>query len=95
MVVKIIIKRRVSKDIEPELRSLLVKIRNKAVEQPGYISGETLKNVEDPDETIVISTWQTLNDWKAWYSSEERAGIQNMIDTIIDEPTSYTIYQYS
>ncbi len=95
MVVKIFIKRKVAKEIDSELRPLLVKIRNKAIEQKGYISGETLRNIEDPNETIVISTWQTLQDWKAWYSSEKRAEIQNMIDTIIDEPTSYTIYQYS
>ncbi len=94
MVVKILIKRKAAKEVEPGLRPLLVKIRNKAIEQRGYISGETLRNVEDADEMLVISTWQTLQDWKAWYASEERAEIQNMIDTIIDEPTEYTIYQY-
>ena len=94
MVVKILIKRKVAKEVESGLMPLLVKIRNKAIEQKGYISGETLRNIEDPDEMLVISTWQTLQDWKAWYSSEERAEIQNMIDTITDEPTSYEIYQY-
>lgn len=95
MVAKIIIKRRVSKDIEPELRALLVKLRNKAIIQPGYMSGETLKNVEDHDETIVISTWQSLNHWQSWFNNPERIELQSMVDAIIDEPTQYSIYQYS
>ena len=38
MAVKIIIKRRVPKEKEPELMPLLVEMRSKATAQPGYIS---------------------------------------------------------
>lgn len=95
MVVKIIIKRRVSKEIEPELRALMIKVRNSAINQPGYISGETLKNLEDPEETLVISTWQTLEHWNKWFKSPERIDLQIKIDKIIKEPSIFTIYQYS
>jgi heme-degrading monooxygenase HmoA len=94
MAVKIIIRRRVPKEKEPELMPLLVEMRSKATAQPGYISGETLRNVEDPEDYIVISTWQSEEVWKAWASSKERAQIQEKIDALLGETTYYGIYFY-
>ncbi len=95
MVVKIIITRKAPKEIDEELRPLLIQLRNKATVQPGYISGETLRNIDNPDESIVISTWQSLEQWKSWLNNNERIEIQNMIDIILDEKTKYSVYQYS
>jgi heme-degrading monooxygenase HmoA len=94
MAVKIIIKRRVPKEKEPELLPLLVEMRSKATAQPGYISGETLRNVGDPEDYIVISTWQSEEVWKAWASSKERVRLQEKIDTLLGETTYYGIYFY-
>ena len=94
MAVKIIIKRRVPKEKESVLLSLLVEMRSKATAQPGYISGETLRKADDPEDYIVISTWQSEEVWKAWASSKERAQIQEKIDTLLGETTDYGIYFY-
>ena len=94
MAVKIIIKRRVSKDKEAELLPLLIQLRSRATTQPGYISGETLRNIENPEEYLVISTWQSVDVWKAWDSSEERAELQKKIDALLEEKTDYSIYFY-
>jgi heme-degrading monooxygenase HmoA len=94
MAVKIIIKRRVPKDKESELLPLLIEMRSKATTQPGYISGETLRNVKDPEDYIVISTWQSEEVWKDWASSKERAQIQEKIDALLGEKSDYGIYFY-
>ncbi len=59
MAVKIIIRRKVGKDKEGRLLPLLIQLRALAAAQPGYISGETLRNVDRPDDYLVISTWQS------------------------------------
>jgi len=94
MAVKIIIKRRVSKEKESELLPLLVQLRSRATAQPGYISGETMRNVDYPEEYLVISTWQSVDVWKAWESNRERAEIQDRIDALLGEKTDYSIYFY-
>jgi heme-degrading monooxygenase HmoA len=94
MAVKTIIKRRVPKGRESELLPLLLRLRSKALNQQGYISGETLRNVDNPEEFLVIGTWQTAEDWKAWQSSDERAEIQEKIDALLGEKTEYEIYFY-
>lgn len=94
MAVKIIIKRRVPKEKESELLPLLIEMRSRATAQPGYISGETLRNVHEKEDYIVISTWQSEAVWKAWESSKERAQIQEKIDTLLPQKTEYGIYFY-
>ena len=55
MAVKIILRRKIAKDKEASLLPLLIQMRALATSQPGYISGETLRNMEDPEEVLVIS----------------------------------------
>jgi heme-degrading monooxygenase HmoA len=94
MSLKVIIKRWVPKDKERQLLPLLVELRALATSQPGYISGETLRNVRKPEECLVISTWHSAEAWEAWQSSEQRSEIQNRIDALLGGITEYDLYFY-
>jgi len=94
MTVKIIIKRLVPENKEETLRPLLKKLRNLAMDQPGYVTGETFKRVDRPGESLVISTWQSMDDWRKWLLSEERAETQEKIDYLLGEKTVYEIYSF-
>jgi heme-degrading monooxygenase HmoA len=94
MAVKIIIRRKLSIENGPQLLPLLVELRTKATRQPGYISGETLRNLNDPEDCVVISTWETLENWNAWSASKERAGIDEKINGLLREKATYNIYYY-
>ena len=94
MAVKIIIKRIVPQNKTEALKPLLQKLRNLAMQQPGYISGETFKRIDRPGENLVISTWQSMDDWRAWVLRDERRGIQEKIDYLLGEKTDYEVYTY-
>ncbi len=94
MAVKIIIKRRIPKGKESELLPLLIQLRSRATTQPGYISGETWSNVDDPEEYLVIGTWQSADDWIAWKANKERSELQDKIDALLGEKTEYGTYFY-
>jgi len=94
MAIKAIITRKVAKGRQRDLLPLLMELRTKAVNQKGYISGETLKGISDPDEFLVISTWRSLGDWKAWEDNPERREIQAKIDAILEEKTVAKAYLY-
>ena len=94
MAVKILIKRRVPGDIAKSLIPLFRELRILATNQPGYISGETLRCLDDPEEFLVISTWESSEDWKAWLSSKKRDEIQIKIDSLLGGKTDYRIYHY-
>ena len=94
MAVKILIKREVSADKAQQLKEMIVQLRTLSMKQPGYVSGESLKNVDKPNEYLVISTWDSLSAWKAWLSSKERANIQDQIDSLLGKKTNYEVYEY-
>jgi heme-degrading monooxygenase HmoA len=94
MSVKILIKRNVSADKATKLKDLVMQLRALSVKQPGYISGESLKSVERPDEYLVISTWDSLDAWKTWVGGAARAEVQNQIDALLGAKTEYEIYEY-
>ena len=95
MSVKIIIKRKVPKNLEKELLPLIKKLRSLTTKQSGYISGETMNRVDKPGQSLVISTWQTSDDWEKWLNSQERKAIQDQIDTLLGEKTEYEIYGHA
>jgi len=94
MAVKILIKRVVPESKEEELGTLLMQLRSLTMKRAGYISGETLKRFDKPGETLVISTWQSVDEWREWVLTKERAEIQDKIDTLLGEKTEYEIYKY-
>jgi len=94
MAVKIVLRRKVAKEKEASLLPLLIQMRARATSQPGYISGETLRNMEDPEEVLVISTWQSPEAWKSWLGSPQRAETQEKIDALLEAKTEYGVYFY-
>ena len=94
MPVKVFIKRKCPRDQEKELFASIKEIRRRVPQQPGYISGEYLKSIDETNEIVTISSWYTLEDWQAWFESEERKEIQSKIDSLPGVTTEYTIYRY-
>lgn len=93
MTVKIFIKRKVAPANVLDLTVLLKRLRSLTLSQAGYIYGETLKRVDQQDESMVISTWRSLDDWNAWVNNSERIVIQNEIDRLLGEKTDYAVYE--
>jgi len=94
MAIKIIIKRIVPEEKVKSLTPLLKQLRALAANQTGYISGETLKRMDNPGQYLVISTWQSAGDWDRWISSQERKGVQDKIDFLLGKKTEYEVYTY-
>ena len=92
MVVKIIIDRKLKKGKESDFFELLKELRSKAISSKGYISGETLRALPDRHNYIVVSTWQSADDWKNWEKNSERKRIQTRIGKIMMRPTETKIY---
>jgi heme-degrading monooxygenase HmoA len=92
MTIKVLIKRRITEARSKELNLLFVKLRSLAMQQEGYIGGETLKRLDDPGESLVISRWQSIEDWTRWLVSKKRAEIQGAIDALTDSETRFEVY---
>ena len=94
MAVKVLIKRIVPKDTAKAMIPFFRDMREVALNQSGYISGETLKNIDNPEEFLVISTWESAEDWQNWLHNPKRIEIQSKIDTLLGGTTEYKIFHY-
>ena len=94
MAVKVLIKRKVPEDKDKAMIPLFRKMRIQANNQPGYISGETLRSSDNPEEFLVISTWETSSDWKNWVNSNDRKEVQDEIDALLGGKTEFEIFHY-
>ena len=94
MAVKILIYRKIKPGKEKELSEAVRALRFKAMVAQGYISGETLRSMEDPSIQLVISTWKSIEDWNNWFNTRERQAFQEKIDVILEGPTKIAPYKY-
>lgn len=92
MPVKVFIKRRIKKGQFKKAAAMLEEFRSMARKESGYISGETLTNHYDAQGIMVVSTWQTIEEWINWENSDKRAANEAKIDPLLEVPTKYEIY---
>jgi heme oxygenase (mycobilin-producing) len=90
--IRVMIERRCHQGKEKELRDLLIELRSEALRQLGYISGETLRDWENPSNFVVISTWTTLEAWKTWQTARQRLAVEEMMDTLLMTPRKIRVF---
>ncbi len=85
-----------SKEDAEQLMSVIAQLRNEAMRQPGYITGETLINNVDPTNVLVISTWNSAETWNAWDTSDIRTDITNhMMLPLLKKPYTVSIFSFA
>ncbi|MEJ2670964.1 MAG: antibiotic biosynthesis monooxygenase [Deltaproteobacteria bacterium] len=85
--VKVLMERTIRGQNVGNIVRLLRQLRIMAMQQPGYITGETLHGVDDPNYYLVISTWESLDQWRQWQSHPERQKLAGEIDGYLESPT--------
>ncbi len=93
MAVHVVIKRKFQLRNPERLAPLLSELSERAKLQEGYISTDILQSLENPEDYLVISKWETEENWKAWFQSRERRELQGKVDSLIGERTFYEIFR--
>jgi heme oxygenase (mycobilin-producing) len=94
MSICVIIKRKFDdKDVASKIAPLIVRLRSQASIQPGYITDQAFAALDSHGEYLVVSMWDTIEDWNSWMHSESRQSIQRQIDELTVENTEYRYYE--
>jgi heme oxygenase (mycobilin-producing) len=94
MTVRVIIERQIEPGQEAKLRLLMTQSRTKAIKAKGYISGETLRALDDPNKFLVLSNWNTAEDWNAWVKNPERVKLQQELKPLLTDKEKCTVYTH-
>jgi heme-degrading monooxygenase HmoA len=92
--IKVLMERTIKGKNVGEIVRLLRMLRVKAMQQPGYITGETLHAVDDPNNYLVISAWENLKDWETWVNNPERKELLAELERILEVPGTTKVYTY-
>lgn len=93
--VRVVIEHKV-KDIQlvEKFIDVIREVRNEAMKQKGFITGETLVNIDDPTNVLVLSTWESADDWNGWDKAEIRLKLKPQINELLSEPYSVRKFHY-
>jgi|YelNatPaOPRAMG01_1025707.scaffolds.fasta_scaffold63916_2 heme-degrading monooxygenase HmoA len=94
MAIKVFIEREIEEGRELDIYNYLIKLRSRAMKAHGYISGETLVSYDNPRKYLVVSTWNSMEDWKRWEESDERKAIETEIGHYLKSPPKVSVYRY-
>jgi heme-degrading monooxygenase HmoA len=72
MAIKILIKRKFKGANMRAASRLLINNRTGAMKQPGYISSESWRSLDDTSQVAVVSMWENIEAWESWKNSETR-----------------------
>ncbi len=91
MAVKILIKRKFKKEALQKASAMLIKARSNAMGNNGYLSTETLVNYDDPQSVLIVSMWQSKEDWDKYKVSAARKEHEDTYADYFEGPTEYEI----
>lgn len=72
MAIKVQITRNFQPGTLDQASRILIRARYQAMGMKGYIASETWSDLNDPHKVVVVSMWQSLDDWNRWHESPQR-----------------------
>ncbi len=92
MAIRILIKRRLKDENLTKASEMLIRARTNAMGEPGYISSETMRSCEDPNEIVVASMWAKKSDWDNYSTKASRKELEDEFSKLLDRPAVYAAY---
>lgn len=77
---------------EADMRPVLLRLRSDAMQYPGFVSAENLISRRDSSIVIVMSTWERVEDWGTWESSDLRLKLLREAEALLEDKTRATLY---
>ncbi len=84
MSVKVVIERKLRQELPPDALKAVNELRKKAMQQLGYITGETLYSDQE-NNLVVFSYWSSLDDWERWKDNQEREAVDRKLRPYLKE----------
>lgn len=91
--IKVIIERLIAEGLEKPYEDIVSEILENITSAPGYISGESLRDLGKPNHHVIISSWRSVQAWENWAESEKRKLFMEQIAPLLAEQEKYTILE--
>lgn len=76
-----------------DLQPLLLKLREHAMSYLGYVGAENLVSDKDPSIVAIITTWESVEHWRAWQDSKMRGEMMKEAGPLLEEKLRVSVYR--
>ncbi len=89
--IRVIIERVIAETLEANYEQAAMEILQRAVVAPGFISGESLRDVSNPRHRMVLCKWRSLAEWQQWQDSPERKEMMDKLTLMLEKEENVTV----
>ncbi|MCD6391275.1 MAG: antibiotic biosynthesis monooxygenase [Dehalococcoidia bacterium] len=75
------------------LEPILMKLRSHAMQYPGFLSAESLVSEVDSSAVVMMSTWETIENWKIWVQSRITQDLLRQAEAFLKDKPRITAYR--
>ncbi|RLA47412.1 MAG: antibiotic biosynthesis monooxygenase [Gammaproteobacteria bacterium] len=89
--ITVIIERHIAPDMSSTYENFANKIIQATVSARGFISGESLCGVDDPNARYIIVKMKSKEDWQHWLRSKQRRELVTLVSPLLTIPEKVTL----
>ncbi len=91
--IRVIIERVIAETLEANYEEMAMEILQQSVRAPGFISGESLKDIQNSRHRMVLCKWRSLVDWQQWQDSQARKNLMDKMNLILEKEEKVTVLE--
>lgn len=89
--ITVIIERHIAPDMASTYENFAKQIIEATVSAPGYVSGESLRGLDDPDARYIIVKMNNKSNWQQWLLSQRRQELVTLLCPLLTSPEKITL----
>lgn len=93
--IRVLIERHIAESLENAYEERSRRVLRQAIDAPGFVSGETLVDANDPNHRLTLCNWRSIADWDRWYRSDARTELMTELKPMMDQDEKVTVLQHS
>ena len=70
--IRVIIEREIAEGLEQFYETAIADLLDVVSTEPGYLSGESLVDINHPNHYVVVTRWTSEEAWNRWFHSTRR-----------------------
>tara|TARA_R110001592_G_scaffold49482_1_gene154264 strand:- start:17249 stop:17533 length:285 start_codon:yes stop_codon:yes gene_type:complete len=91
--IRVIIERFIAESLEANYEDTAKEILQKAILSDGFISGESLKDINNSKHRFITCNWRSIIDWQHWELSHERKEMMDKMNLMLDKEEKVTVLE--
>jgi antibiotic biosynthesis monooxygenase (ABM) superfamily enzyme len=89
--ITVIIERHIAPGMASTYENFARQIIEATVSAPGFVSGESLRGLDDPNARYIIVKMKNKSNWQQWLLSKQRRDLVTLVNPLLTSPEKITL----